>query len=213
MKQSLTLFPAPGTDGRRLAEAMIDLAGSVGFACRLETEYSLRTGMRAELCDDVAIYDLSTDGKSDGAYRALSALYTFFEHVLIVSRTPLPFNVLPARAGGAPPYPYPVQRLPDGRAVRLPRFSLDGGNAEDWIGAENRSLLSWLRQELEDLHSNPRSPRLYREASFDPMWPYSREIQQLVADLGKPGPSGRPRPTRCSSATAVHTTSVFWTFP
>ena len=108
---TLTVFPAPDAEGARLAQEIVGLGTTVGYDCRIETEYSLRTGMRAQLCDDVAVYDLTTDGTIVGAYRALSALYTFFDHVLLVSRTPLPLNLLPARAGGAPPYPYPAKQL------------------------------------------------------------------------------------------------------
>src|SRR6266540_6430678 len=140
---TLTVFPAPDTAGERLAQEIVRLGTTVGYNCRVETEYSLRTGMRAQLCDDVAVYDLSTDGRTVGASRALSALYTFFDHVLMVSRTPLPINLLPARSGGSPPYPYPARQLPDGSPVQFPQFSLLGSPSDEWIGDGNHSLLAW----------------------------------------------------------------------
>jgi len=183
---TLTVFPAPDVEGARLAQEIVGLGTTVGYDCRIETEYSLRTGMRAQLCDAVAVYDLTTDGTIVGAYRALSALYTFFDHVLLVSRTPLPLNLLPARAGGAPPYPYPAKQLPDGSPVRFPQFSLSGAPSDEWIGDGNHSLLTWLQHQLRDLIANPTAPRLPREPSFDPLWPYSDDVRGIVADLGSP---------------------------
>lgn len=142
MAPTLTIFPAPDPEGAELAKDIVRLATAAGYHCRIETEYSLRTGMRAQFCDDVAVYDLTTDGRTVGAYRALAAAYTFFDHVLLVSRTPLPMNLLPARSGGAPPYPYPAKRLPDGRPVRFPQFTLSGSANDEWEGAETTRC--WL---------------------------------------------------------------------
>lgn len=186
MAPTLTVFPAPGADGEQLAREIVRLGTAVGFDCRVETEYSLRTGMRAQLCDDVAVYDLTTDGTTVGAYRALSAMYTFFDHVLLVSRTPLPLNVLPARSGGAPPYPYPAQRLPDGSPVPYPRFALSGSPAVEWIGEGDQSLLTWVDDQLRDLLAHPTAPRLPRGPSFELMWPWSRDVREQLKTLGRP---------------------------
>jgi hypothetical protein len=193
MAPTLTLFPAPDKHGQRLAQKILQLGREVGYQCRAETEHSLRTGMRAQLCDDVAVYDLTTDGETVGAYRALSAFYVFFDHVLLVSRTPLPLNLLPARPGGAPPYPYPAKRLPDGSPVHFPQFTIAGVPSSAWVAEEDHSLLTWLRQALGDLLIHPTSPRLPREPTFDPLWPYSKELRQFVKGLGLL-PSFRNRP-------------------
>ena len=156
MAPRLTLFPAPDRHGKRLAERILELGRDVGYDSRAETDFSLRTGMRAQLCDDVAVYDLTTDGTTIGAYRALSSLYVFYPHVLLVSRSPLPINLLPGRPGGAPPYPYPARRLPDGTPVRFPRFNLAGVPIGDWIADDDQTLLSWLRKHWKTCSSTPR---------------------------------------------------------
>lgn len=176
--RGLTLFSSPGQQGAQLEASILRLGKKQGYRCRVEREVNVRTGMRAQCCDDVVVYDLTTDGRTEGAYRAFVALYSNLDHVLVVSRTPLPFNILPARPGGAPPYPYPLRELPDGTDVLYaPR--LDG--EDPWTGDE--SLLRWLRRQLEDLAGRPVGRRLPRRPSFEPVWPTAQDIEDFVKPL------------------------------
>lgn len=58
-KPSLTIFPAPDAGGAILAAQIQELGHAKGFQCRIEHEFTVRTGMRAQLCDDVVVYDLT----------------------------------------------------------------------------------------------------------------------------------------------------------
>src|SRR6266849_4100286 len=106
MERVATLFPALDTEERQRANAIRSMVTEFGYLYREETNYTLRAGLQAQFCDDVAIYDLSGNDNSDGPYRALASFYTLCDHVLIISRDYLPMNLLPSRSGGAPPYPY-----------------------------------------------------------------------------------------------------------
>jgi hypothetical protein len=120
MARVMTLFPALGENGRRRAQRIRRLAESIGYGYREETDYTVRGGMRAQFCDDVVVYDLSGNDDTDGPYRALVSTYMHCDHVLLISWDYLPLNLLPRRPGGAPPYPYPLEHLPDGHKVRFP---------------------------------------------------------------------------------------------
>src|SRR5262245_37620502 len=144
MARCVTFFPAVDKDGRRRADRIAALVKRLGYDLREDTTYTVRAGSQAQLCDDVVIYDLSgLDGRT-GPYRALQSTYAFCDHVLLVSRNYLPLNVMPPRPGGAPLYPYPLRRLPDGRQVRYPTFSLRGDVLDEWIDEDDHSILAWL---------------------------------------------------------------------
>jgi hypothetical protein len=185
MTRSLTVFPAPTESGYQLAQRVLRVAAEFGYQGRMEDEYSLRTGNRACYCDDLVVYDLTVTEGQVGAYRALVPAYTWLDHVLIVSRTPIPMNLLPVRPGGAPPYPYPMTRLPDGSPVRFPAFTIFGESRGEWIAEDDHSLLDWLRRQLHDLQRHPAGPRLPREPSFRPLWPASREVRRFTEEMSK----------------------------
>ena len=171
MTRSVTLFPAVGKDGRQRADRIGALVRKLGYNLREETTYTVRAGNQAQLCDEVVIYDLSGIDDRTGPYRALSSTYVFCDHVLIVSRDCLPTNILPPRPGGAPPYPYPLRQLPDGREIRYPSFTVRGDPIGEWIGEEDQSIIAWLSAQLDDLTAKPIGPRLPRKGSDRPTWP------------------------------------------
>lgn len=192
MARTLTVFPAPSESGRRLAQRVLALAAEIGYQGRAEDDYSPRAGSRACFCDDVVVYDLTVTEDQVGAYPALVPAYAWLDHVLIVSRTPLPMNLLPVRPGGAPPYPYPISRLPDGSPVRFPAFTVFGEPRGEWAAEDDHSLLDWLRTQLQDLHRQPLGPRLPREPSFRPLWPASREVLRFVKEMSERHYAARP---------------------
>ncbi len=119
MARTLTLFPAPDEHGQRLAKRILRLGAEVGYQCRTEAEYSLRTGMRAQLCDDVAVYDLTTDGETIGAYRALSSFYVFLLAIPEAPRAAPAANVLRLTLTTSS---WPPERAPPCASFRRPRF-------------------------------------------------------------------------------------------
>lgn len=179
-KPSLTIFPAPDAGGAILAAQIQELGHGKGFECRIEHEFTVRTGMRAQLCDDVVVYDLTTDGRVEGAYRGMSSLHVWLPHVLLVSRTPLPANMLPPRPGGSPRYPFPLESLSDGSPI--PRH-FASGQLTEWVSTGNQSILNWLAEALTDPAVLDSSPRLQREPSFELMWPYSKPVQDWVRSI------------------------------
>jgi hypothetical protein len=183
MKRKLTIFPAPNESGYQLATRIAALAAKIGYECQLEENYTPRAGMQACFCDDVVVYDLTVTENEVGAYRALSPLYVFLDHVLIVSRTPLAMNLVPVRPGGAPPYPYPLTRLPDGSAVTFPAFTLSGEPRGEWVAEEDYSLLNWLQRQLQDLHQKPAGLRVPHEGSERPHWPLSRSVRRFLRQV------------------------------
>jgi hypothetical protein len=183
MERVVTLFPALDVDGRRRANVIRKLVTDLGYRYREETNYTVRAGIQAQLCDDVAIYDLSGNDDSDGPYRALTSTYVSCDHVLIISRDYLPVNLLPVRSGGAPPYPYPLRRLPDGRKVQFPTRAVRGEATEEWVGDGDHSMMAWLRRQLEDLAAAPVGERLPRAGSDDPLWSARPATVRFVRSL------------------------------
>jgi hypothetical protein len=172
----LTVFPAVGASGLGLAKRIQALADDFGYDVRIEDDITRRAGTRACYCGDVAIFDLTASTDDPGAYRALPPVYASLDHALLVSRTPLPLNLMPARPGGAPPYPFPVTEYPDGTAVRFPDFTLYGGTSQQWIAEDDQSILEWLRTQLTQLSGQPSGHRLPL-APFDaPAWYASPEV-------------------------------------
>ena len=184
-RPTMTIFAAPGESGWQLAEKMQAIGYELTFNATISTEYTPRAGMRACFCDDVVVFDLTATPEQAATYRALPSHYTFCDHALIVSRTPLPLNLLPVRAGGAPAYPYPVIKLPDGTPVRFPDFTIFGGPSREWIEEGDHSILHWLRAQLEDLRCRPLGRRLPLKPSFRPLWPLSLEVWRFMGEMSQ----------------------------
>jgi hypothetical protein len=120
----------PGTE---LATAVRDLAGRKGFAVDVLTNPAQPDVARALTRYDVVILDATVEpGRS---YPGFTAPPRVMNHVLVVSRTPLPLNFHGLREGGAPPYP---------------------------AGFSNGDLLSWLDTQLDELRDAPARSRLER---------------------------------------------------
>jgi hypothetical protein len=159
------------------------LADSLNYQVRVEEAYTVRAGLQALYCDDVVVYDLSGNDDRNGPYRALAGTYRFCDHALLVSKDYLPSNVFPHRVGGAPPYPYPLDRLPDGTELMAPAFDLYGEILGPWIAEEDHSLLSWLRRQLTDLASKPVGERLSRAGSHQVAWSLQSATRRHVSKL------------------------------
>jgi hypothetical protein len=208
MDRVATLFPALGSEGQHRAAAIRAMVTQLGYRYREERRYTVRAGMQAQLCDDVAIYDLSGNDDSDGPYRALVSTYVSCDHVLLISRDYMPANLLPVRSGGAPPYPYPIRKLPDGRQIGFPAQMVRGEAAEEWVAESDHSMLAWLRRQLTELAAAPKGRRLPREGSDNPLWSASPSTVRYIKDL-QPHPMHRDPSTAFLSYRGVHSAEAF----
>lgn len=103
---TIAFYKAPTVQGKMLYEMFqTAMEGYIlrGHPVQLieQTEYKMMTAMMSCLDCDVVIFDGSIEGGNE-QYRAASELMKGLDHILIVSRTPLPFNFQGMRKGGAP---------------------------------------------------------------------------------------------------------------
>lgn len=103
-----------------------------------QTTYKMMPAIMACLDSDVVIFDGSIEDDKNEQYRAAIELMKCLDHVLIVSRTLLPFNFKGMRQGGAPGF------IKTGTLKYRDRMS-------------NEEILEWLLDTLE--HSTMELPR------------------------------------------------------
>ena len=99
--------------------------------------YKMMPSIIACLDSDVVIFDGSIEGGSE-QYRAAIELMKYLDHVLIVSRTPLPVNFEGMRKGGAPGI-------------------IKTGESEYNEKMTNKAIVEWIMHSLE--HSSMELPR------------------------------------------------------
>lgn len=106
-----------------------------------QTTYNMMTSILACLNYDVVIFDGSIEDDVHTQYRAAIELMKGLDHVLIVSRTFLPFNFEGMRKGGAPSF-------------------ISTGTTEYSGSMNNAEILEWIIDTLE--HSSMELPRRLR---------------------------------------------------
>lgn len=123
-----------------------------------QTVYKMKPAIMACLAFDVVIFDGSIENDENEQYRAAVELMKCLDHVLIVSRTPLPFNFSGMRRGGAPGL-------------------LKTGTSKYGNKMTNDEILRWILSTLE--HSSmelPRGLKLKLKANE-----FERNMQQIIA--------------------------------
>ncbi len=110
--------------------------------------------IEAYLCDDAIIFDGSLMDEADGSESSIGQQYDAMlepmkasDHVLIVSRSEVPFNVLCTRKGGYPKY-------------------IQTGVAEYKESFDNDEILGWLIKTLEDNDLELPNPYKIERESF-----------------------------------------------
>lgn len=139
---TIAFFKAPTTQGKELYRMFQEkMEGYVlrGHPVQLIEQkiYKMMPAIMACLDADVVIFDASVEGDSE-QYRGAIELMKSLDHVLIVSRTPLPFNFGGMRKGGAPGI------IKTGVSEYLERMT-------------NEEILEWILDILE--HSSMELPR------------------------------------------------------
>lgn len=121
--------------GQELMQAARLLAERLGYSFEGHTTPSQVTSGFLMARDDVAILDATIEPGGGSAYRGFTAQPFLYDHVLVISRSPLPLNFHGSRPGGAPD--------------RLRTF-------------DNSTLIAWLERQLEDLATKPRRTKFQR---------------------------------------------------
>lgn len=140
---TVSFFQAFSPEGRALfKEVQRELEGKTlrGYPVKLieEKEYRMMPAIRACLESDLVIFDGSIEDEENRQYYAAIELMKCLDHVLIVSRTMLPFNFEGMRKGGAPQF---IQT----NTIKYSRKKT------------NREILDWLLDVLQN--SNLELPR------------------------------------------------------
>lgn len=134
MDEQLTVgfFPTDSPQGKDLLEQITALAKT--WQLDLEVFPLAHGGQVLWQCrnKDIVIFDASVETEGRSNYVAVTGELTILHHVLIVSRTYLPLNLLEARPGGYPDYPH--------------SFS-------------NEQIIAWLTKEIADIQSSGKRPR------------------------------------------------------
>lgn len=140
---SLLMFALDTKDGRNLAEGVTSVAERAGFDT--EVTYGGLQFQLTEACftKDVVVFDGSIEDEQHHLYHKASVTPALVDHFLVVGRTCLPINFVPAREGGAPDYPFP-------------HFT-EGLDRHRWRWS-NDDILQWLQEQLADFKT--RGPRV-----------------------------------------------------
>lgn len=141
-RMSLTIFGAPTEDGADLVRRAAALAEGLGYSVALAEAVNQWELVRAAFRSDVVLFDGTVEDEQRHIYHAGALLPSVVDHLLVVGRSYLPINFIPARRGGAPDYPTPHF---DPRLDRERR---------PW---SNDDILSWLKDQLLDFRA--RGPR------------------------------------------------------
>ncbi len=152
--KTLTFFALESPEGQELASAITyDLGPKYGFTVQVKTGAAQNDFFKAALADDVVVADASLLGEENHNYSAFTMQHISFDHILMVSRTYVPLNMIAMQEGGMPPYPVPVGH-PEGLT------SNQGAGFETW---SNRNIVAWLDERLSELQT-PREEKIaYKE--------------------------------------------------
>ena len=122
---------APSEQGLALARELEELVATRGLTVAVAEPGDLRPVAFALSVygSKAAIVDLSLEDGRDDVYRILGVHASSTDHLLVVSRTPLPLNVVPVRRGGAPPY---------------------APAADDAVPWGNRDIVRWVAKQFDD---------------------------------------------------------------
>ncbi|HEV2864317.1 MAG TPA: hypothetical protein VGX48_25185 [Pyrinomonadaceae bacterium] len=139
---SLTIFGPETSDGVDLVRRVTALAEGLGYTVEPPQAATQSEMFEAVIGRDVVIFDGTVEDEQRHIYHAAAMIPSVVDHLLVVSRTYLPINFIPARRGGAPDYPFPHF---DPRLDRV---------RQSW---SNEMIVEWLRAQLLELRE--RGPR------------------------------------------------------
>lgn len=149
--KTLAFFALPSPDGRALADAVAQTLGPKhGFEVTVKYGAKQDDFFQAALADDVVVADATLVGEEENNYPAFTLQQISFDHILMVSRSYVPLNLLAMQEGGIPPYPVPKQHPPEFAQ------SNQGKGYENW---GNPNIIAWLDQKLAELQA-PRSDKI-----------------------------------------------------
>ncbi len=159
LPDQVTMLATPDDRGVALAEAVERLARRLGLAfesCPPMAQWELTR--RVAGASEIVVVDLSSDHAPSPLFNCLTPLILLHPNVLVISRTPLPLNLVPQRSGGAPAYP--------------------GSLTDD-------EMLAWLEDALADAGQAELPPRLppafFNDVATADMAPLHQLYEHLAA--------------------------------
>jgi hypothetical protein len=175
--KTLTFFALRSPAGQELAEGVARLGAQHGFEVTVKHAAAQDDFFQAALADDVVVADASLLGEEENNYPIFTLQQISFDHILMVSRSYVPLNLMAMQEGGIPKYPFP-ERHPVG---------LEGSNqGKDEKGKDqewsNAHILTWLDQKLQELHE-PRPEKVEYipgKTGFEMLETYIPQMQQAM---------------------------------
>jgi hypothetical protein len=141
-RMDLTIFGVPSSGGIDLVHRATALGQRLGYSVTVADRVDQWSLVRAAFSSDVVLFDGTIEDEQTHIYHAGALVPAGVDHLLVVSRSSLPVNFIPARRGGAPDYPFPYF---DPRLDRV---------RQSW---SNDDIANWLERQLLDLRT--RGPR------------------------------------------------------
>ncbi|MBV9482695.1 MAG: hypothetical protein JO249_18390 [Acidobacteria bacterium] len=132
-RRSAIIVATDSQAGQQLLYEVKRLLTRAGFSYEILVRPTQAQVAMATVKYDAVILDATIELPEGSNYAAFTAQPTAMDHILVVSRTPLPLNFYGFRGGGAPIYP----------------------NEQN-----NESILRWLEGQLEQLKTRPTRPTL-----------------------------------------------------
>lgn len=172
MTKTLTFFALRSPAGQELAEGVAGLGAQHGFQVTVKYAATQDDFFQAALADDVVVADASLLGEEENNYPIFTLQQISFDHILMVSRSYVPLNLMAMQEGGIPKYPFPEHHPAE----------LEGSNQgkdQEW---SNAHILQWLDQKLHELHE----PRLEKveyipgKTGFEMLETYIPQMQQAM---------------------------------
>lgn len=172
--KTLSFFALPSAAGQALAEAVAKTLGPrYGFQVTVKYAAKQEDFFQAVLADDVVIADATLLGEKVNNYPCFTLQQISFDHILMISRSYVPLNLLAMQDGGIPPYPVPEKHPLDFAA------SNQGKGYENW---GNEDILLWLDKKLLELKA-PRQEKIDYvpgETGFELLDTYIPQMKKAV---------------------------------
>jgi len=134
---TLTIFGVPTARGIDLIQRATALGQRLGYTVSVVDPVNQWALVCAAFSSDVVLFDGTIEDEQQHIYHAGALIPAAVDHLLVVGRSYLPINFIPARRGGAPDYP-------------CPHFDPQLDASRHWQSWSNDNVAGWLERQLVD---------------------------------------------------------------